>query len=110
MVTMSRDAELVRRDGDGWAIVDDGTDLATFTTDRVRVSLSWKGIAFSDDEDRRRHDDHLDDIDLDEVLRRFSTDFEARGQRLEVPADPVSDPAFVRTLRDAYVRYPSTSA
>src|SRR5580704_8279413 len=29
MVTMTKDAELVRRDGDGWAIVDDGADLAT---------------------------------------------------------------------------------
>jgi hypothetical protein len=110
MVTMSRDAELVRRDGDGWAIVDDGADLATFTTDRLRVSLSWKGIAFTDDEDRRRHDERLDDIDLHEVLRRFTADFEARGERLDVPADPVSDPAFVRTLRDAYLHYPSTSA
>jgi hypothetical protein len=110
MVTMSRDAELVRRDGDGWAIVDGSAELASFTTDRMRVSLSWKGIAFSDDEDRRRHDEHLDDIDLDEVLRRFTADFDARGERLEVPTDPVSDPAFVRTLRDAYLRYPSTSA
>jgi hypothetical protein len=110
MVTMSRDAELVRRDGDGWAIVDGSAELASFTTDRMRVSLSWKGIAFSDHEDRRRHDEHLDDIDLDEVLRRFTADFDARGERLEVPTDPVSDPAFVRTLRDAYLRYPSTSA
>jgi hypothetical protein len=110
MVTMSRDAELVRRDGDEWAIVDGGSDLATFATDRLRVSLSWKGIAFSDDEDRRRHDEHLDDIGLGEVLRRFTADFEARGERLEVPTDPVIDPAFVRTLRDAYLRYPSTSA
>jgi hypothetical protein len=110
MVTMSRDAELVRRDDDGWAIVDEGAELASFTTDRVRVSLSWKGIAFADDEDRRRHDEHLDDIDLVEVLRRFTADFDARGERLEVPTDPVSDPVFVRTLRDAYLRYPSTSA
>jgi hypothetical protein len=110
MVTMTKDAELVRRDHNGWAIVDEGKDLGTFTTDRLRVSLSWKGIAFSDEEDRRRHDDHLDDIDLAEVLRRFIADFAARGRSLDVPSDPVSDPDFVRTLRDAYVRYPSTSA
>ncbi|HVW79347.1 MAG TPA: hypothetical protein VHB69_00190 [Mycobacteriales bacterium] len=110
MVTMSRDAELVRRDARTWAIVDAGDELATFSTDRIRVSLSWKGIVFHDEPDRRRHDEHLEDIDLAEVLRRFAADFESRGERLAIPADPVSDPAFVRTLRDAYVRYPTTSA
>ena len=109
MVTMTKDAELVRRDAGEWAIVDGGQELGAFTTDRLRVSLSWKGIAFTDDDDRRRHDEHIDDIDLAEVLRRFSDDFASRGEALEVPADPVSDPTFVRTLRDAYVRYPTTS-
>lgn len=109
MVTMSKDAELVRRDGDGWAIVDEGKELGAFTTDRLRVSLSWKGIAFTDDEDRRRHDEHVDDIDLAGVLKRFSDDFAARGLPLEIPLEPLTDPVFVRTLRDAYVRYPTTT-
>jgi hypothetical protein len=111
MVTMSKDAELVRRDtakpGEPaqWAIVDAGADLATFGFDKVRVSLSWKAIAFADAADRKRHDEHLDDIDLAGVLQRFTDDFATRGERLEVPADPVSDSEFVRTLRDAYVRW-----
>jgi hypothetical protein len=110
MVTMSKDAELVRNADGTWAITDGGQQLASFTADRMRVSLSWKGIAFTDDADRRRHDEHSDDIDLAEVLRRLEADFAARGERLEVPSDPVRDPRFVRRLRDAYVRYPSTSA
>lgn len=109
MVTMTKDAELVRRDGAQWAIVDEGKDLASFDFERVRVSLSWKAIAFTDEADRKRHDEHLDDIDLDGVLKRFSDDFAARGERLDTPPDPVSDPEFVRILRDAYVRYPSTT-
>jgi hypothetical protein len=75
----------------------------------MRVSLSWKAIAFADEADRRRHDEHLDDINLDQVLRRFTADFAAHGKSLEIPPDPVGNEAFVRTLRDAYVRYPSTS-
>jgi hypothetical protein len=110
MVTMSKDAELVRNADGTWAIADGGEQLASFTADRMRVSLSWKGIAFTDDADRRRHDEHTDDIDLAGVLRRLEADFAARGERLEVPSDPVRDPRFVRRLRDAYVRYPSTSA
>jgi hypothetical protein len=107
MVTLTRDAELVRRDGDHWAILDDGIERAAFPTERVRVSLSWKAIAFADDADRRRHDDHTDDIDLSEVLSRFAADFARRDEVLDVPSDPVSDPDFVRTLNAAYVHYPS---
>jgi hypothetical protein len=108
MVTMTRDAELRRTGAADWTIVDGDSELASFGFDRVRVSLSWKAIAFHDNEDRRRHDEHLDDIDLDGVLQRFSGDFRSRGESLDVPPDPVSHPAFVRTLRDAYVRYPAT--
>jgi hypothetical protein len=107
MLTMSRDAELVRLDADTWAINDEGEQKASFPTDKVRVSLSWKAIAFADEADRRRHDDHTDDIDLAEVLRRFSADFASRGEPLEIPADPVADPDFVRALNAAYVHYPS---
>ena len=81
-----------RRRRAGWAIVDGGEVLGSFITDQLRVSLSWKGIAFTDDADRRRHDDHLDDIDLAGVLRRFSDDFAARGVPLSIPSDPLSDP------------------
>jgi hypothetical protein len=108
MVTMSKDAELRRLGGEDWAIVDGETELASFGFDRVRVSLSWKAIAFHDEEDRRRHDEHLDDIDLEGVLQRFRDDFASSGETLDIPPDPVADPEFIRTLRDAYVRYPST--
>jgi hypothetical protein len=91
-----------------WAIIDGESELASFGFDRVRVSLSWKAIVFHDEADRRRHDDHLDDIDLDGVLQRFRDDFASRGEALDVPADPVADPQFIRSLRDAYVRYPTT--
>jgi hypothetical protein len=107
MVTMSREAELVRQDAKSWAIRDDGRELASFPTDALRVSLSWKAEVFDDEADRRRHDEHTDDIDLDEVLRRFVADFAARGEQLTVPDDPVSDDTFVRTLAAAYVRYPA---
>jgi hypothetical protein len=107
MVTLTRDAELVRRDAGTWAITDEGGDKATFPAERMRVSLSWKAIAFSDEADRRRFDEHTDDIALDEVLRRFAADFADRGDPLDIPSDPVADPAFVRALHSAYVHYPT---
>jgi hypothetical protein len=107
MITLGRDAELVRRDAATWAITDEGQDKASFPNDKLRVSLSWKAIVFDDDADRRRHDEHTDDIDFDTVIRRFADDFAARGEPLPIPTDPVADHDFVRTLSDAYVRYPT---
>jgi hypothetical protein len=107
MVTLTKESELVRRDADTWAIVDAGVEKASFPTDQMRVSLSWKGIAFDDEADRRRHDEHLDDLDLDEVLRRFTADFASRGEALHIPPDPVADQDFIRILSDAYVQYPT---
>jgi hypothetical protein len=107
MVTMSRDAELVRHDAKSWAIRDDDSELASFPADALRVSLSWKAEVFDDEADLRRHDEHTDDIGLDEVLQRFVADFAGRGEQLDIPADPVRDDAFVRTLGAAYVRYPA---
>jgi hypothetical protein len=107
MVTLSKDAELVHTDPATWAIRDRGEEQASFSSEKMRVSLSWKATVFDNDADRQRHDDHTEDIDLDEVLRRFAADFAARGESLEVPQDPVADAEFVRTLSNAYVRYPT---
>ncbi len=96
--------------GAGWSIVDGERVVASFPRDRLRVSLSWKALVFASDADRRRHDDHTDDICLDEVLRRFVADLAARGIDVEPPADPVRDPGFIALLRDQYVRYPATAA
>jgi hypothetical protein len=107
MLTLSRDAELVRRGKREWAITDGGEDRAVFPAEQLRISLSWKGIVFSSEADESRYDDHSEDIDLDGVLERFAEDFDRRGEPLAIPADPVADPEFVRTLSSAYVRYPT---
>lgn len=107
MVSLTKDAELARRDASTWVINDAGGEKASFPTERLRVSLSWKAIVFDDHTDRRRYDEHSDDIDLAEVLRRFAADFASRGKQLDLPVDPLADSAFVRTLADAYVQYPT---
>ena len=107
MVTLSLDAEL-RGSGDEWSIVDDGTTLATFPREKLRVSLSWKATVFGSVADRRRHDEHTDDIDLDGVIGRFRADLRARGLDVDIPADPTRDPDFVRLLQGIYVRYPTS--
>ena len=106
MAKLSLASELVR-EGGAWAIRDGGRGLAAFGSDALRVSLSWKALVFASDADRRRTRNHEDDIDLAEVLRRFGEDLAARGIGIAWPEDPVRDPATIRLLSEAYVRYPA---
>ena len=94
--------------GDRWSITDGERALATFGRERLRVSLSWKAYVFDGDAERRRWEEHTDDIDSAEVLRRFRADLAARG--VEMPpasGDPERDPQLIARLQQAYVRYPA---
>jgi hypothetical protein len=106
--SVTLESELAGRE-DRWSIVDGRESVVSFGRDRLRVSLSWKALVFSSDADRRRHDEHGDDIDLPEILRRFTVDLEERGVEARIPDDPLRDPAFIDLLRANYVRYPSTA-
>lgn len=110
MPSLTLDSELVRLDADTWAIVDGDREIARFPRHELRVSVSWKAIVFADEDDRRRHDEHTDDIDLAEVVARFAADLDRRGIELDLSGDPRRDPAVLRTLHDLYVRHPTTSS
>ena len=108
MVRLSLDSELTR-DGGRWVVRDGERRLGVFDGDALRVSLSWKALVFASDTDRRRYEEHSDDIDLAEVVRRFDADLRARGHEPVWPADPVRDPATIRLLTETYVRYPAAT-
>lgn len=109
MASLTMASELRRAADGGWLIAEGDREIARFEDDRLRVSLSWKADVFADDGDRRRHDDHLDDLDGEEVLRRIDDDLRRRGVDLQMPpADtgPWSDPDLVEALGAVYMRYP----
>jgi hypothetical protein len=107
MLRLDLESQLCR-EGEGWEIRGDGGGrLASFGPEALRVSLSWKALVFESEAERRRHDEHREDIDLAEVLRRFGADLAARGTPVAWPPDPVRDPGVIRLLTDAYVRYPA---
>jgi len=108
MARLSLESELAFAGG-AWAVRDGARELARFGWERLRVSVSWKALVFADDAERRRHDEHEDDLDLAEVVRRFRADLAARAVELEWPADPLRDPAVVRRLSEVYVRYPASA-
>lgn len=109
MAMLTLDHELATDDGRTWTVTGSapGDEPTELTADQLRVSLSWKATVFTSDDDRRRHDDHLDDLSADVVLARFSEDLAERGVDPTVPDDdPFRDPGFLTRLQDTYMRYP----
>jgi hypothetical protein len=110
MPSLTLDSELLRLDADTWAIVDGDREVARFPRRELRVSVSWKAVVFTDEADRRRHDEHTDDIDLAEVVARLASDLDRRGVEVDLSGDPRRDPTVLRALQETYVRYPMSSA
>jgi hypothetical protein len=110
MVTLDLDSELRRDDEGSWRIVSQDRTVAELSFEQLRISLSWKAVVFDSEADRRRHDEHTDDLTLDEVVERFRADICARGVEVAVPEDPERDPDFLRLLTSQYLRYPTTPA
>ncbi len=106
---MTLDSRLEHCDGDRWRIAGEAT-LAEPTWDQLRISVSWKALAFRDASEQRMVDEHTSDISLDDVLGRFKADLESRGAPFQTPADPLEDPDFVEVLASTYVREPSLYA
>ena len=110
MVSLSLDSELRREGRDAWRIVTGEETVATLPSERLRISLSWKALVFDSEEDRRRHDEHTDDLTIDQVIERFRLDLRNRGVAVQLRDDPEHDPEFIRLLTTQYLRYPSTAA
>ncbi len=108
MATLTLDSELRTDDGQRWTITDPAGDIALFGRDELRISVSWKADVFTSDADRRRHDEHEDDLTGDEVLRRISADLAERGVDPTIPEDdPFRDPDLMARLQAAYMHYPA---
>lgn len=104
---LTLDSRLEPAGRSGWQVVDGERVLGTYRNDQVRISVSWKAQVFANADAARTYDEHTDDLTFDRVLGRFRDDFATRGMPLEIPHDPLHDPAFVRTLTRAYHAAPT---
>ena len=106
---MKLDTRLEHAGGDQWRITGDAT-MADLTWSELRISVSWKAVAFRDASEQRLVDEHSNDITLEDVLSRFQTDLESRGVSFQIPTDPLENSEFVAVLASTYVRDPSVYA
>jgi len=89
-------------DGEGWRIGAADAPLARYHWDAVRFSVSWKAYCYRDEGERRRVDEHRDDLTLDRILDTLRADLGRRG--VAVPADEYE---LARLLIDTYIRFPA---
>jgi hypothetical protein len=100
-------------DGDRrWSVrdTDTGRVVATYDTDELRYSVSWKAYCFADDAEREAWATHADDLTLETILARLVDDLVDRG-RLSGAAerDGLADAELGRLLIDEYVRFPAAA-
>jgi hypothetical protein len=99
--TLSGGGTLHHVAGDRWELRD-GTNVHELDARRLRVSILWTAMCFDTADDHRRFRDHDDVLTLDRVTEIFVDDLRARGERFDLPADPATDPAWVRRLEEGY--------
>jgi hypothetical protein len=87
---------------DGWRITTDGQVVQRIPAEEFRFLVHWGANVYMDLADLKRSRDHTDDITHDQVFDMLFKDLRARGQRLDVPADPMTDRQFIALLTRVY--------
>jgi hypothetical protein len=90
-------------DGRGWEVRDDAKALAHYAWDEVRFSVSWKAYCFEDERERRKVEQHEDDLGLPTILETLEADLRARGG---LAGPRPTDAELALRLIDEYVRFP----
>ena len=91
-----------------WVLEDPtGARVASFATDDLRYSVSWKAYCFADAGQRDAWASHDDDLELDQILTTLEADMRRRGVldgEQPCPAD------FGRQLIATYITFPAPEA
>jgi hypothetical protein len=96
-----KDAQIAA-EAEGWMVSSGDRAVRSYRSDEVRISLLWKAVMFEDAEAARIHDEHLDDLDLNQVVDILCEGAAARGFDLARPADRLNDAAFIHGLNCAF--------
>ena len=101
---------LVHDGGHTWSVRDGDRVVATYDTDELRYSVSWKAYCFADAGERDAWATHADDLTLDTILARLVDDLVDRGRLGDAAErDGLADAELGRLLIDEYVRFPAVA-
>jgi len=87
---------------DGWRITTGERVIQRVGAGEMRLLVHWGAQLYMDDEELRVAQDHTDDLTHDRVFEIFAADLRARGERFELPTDPMTDKTFIRLLNRVY--------
>jgi hypothetical protein len=85
---------------------DNGEPLGSYGFHDLRFSVSWKAYCYEDERERRRVEQHEDDLELPLILDTLEQDLRARG---ELSGPRPSDYDFAMLLIERYIRFPASA-
>lgn len=89
-------------DRDLWLLKNGDDVIARHRTNELRFLVHWSAEVFADLEELKKNMDGTDDLSIERAIGTMVDDVNARGIKLDVPADPLHDPAFIGALNAAY--------
>ncbi|HWW54162.1 MAG TPA: hypothetical protein VNY84_10355 [Acidimicrobiales bacterium] len=93
-------------DGDRhWSVRNGDEIVATYRTDDLRYSVSWKAYCFTDEAERRAWATHADDLSLGMILKSLVSELRERGV-LASTDHGLSEGELGRVLIDEFIRFP----
>ncbi|HLG87014.1 MAG TPA: hypothetical protein VKZ79_07440 [Alphaproteobacteria bacterium] len=87
---------------DGWRILTGGETIQRVPAAEMRFLVHWSAEVYADLKELSLVMDQTDDLTLQRIFDIFERDLKARGMRFVLPADPLHDRDFIKTLTGAY--------
>jgi hypothetical protein len=89
-------------DRDHWLLKNGDEVIARHHTQQLRFLVHWSAEVFSDFDELKKNMEGSDDLTVEKAIDMMVDDLKARGIKLDVPSEPLHDPAFISTLNAAY--------
>ena len=89
-------------DRDQWLLKNGEDVIARHHTNELRFLVHWSAEVFSDYEELKKNMDGSDDITIERAIGMMVDDLKDKGIKLDVPGEPLHDPAFIGALNAAY--------
>ena len=86
----------------GWRILTDGRVIQQIPEQEFRFLVHWSAYVYADLDELKLVRDHTDDLSHERVIDTLVADLRRRGEQFQMPADPLSDKAFIALLTRVY--------
>ena len=86
----------------GWQLTTDGQVIQRIPEEEFRFLVHWGADIYMDMAELKRALDHSDDLTHEQVFDTIIADLRARGEKFEMPSDPLTDKAFIGLLTRVY--------